>query len=73
MTFAPDHAVNEAGAAAQKLGGLLRCRTCGKQRPLGDVSSKLAHGWPTCCGHTMEWITQRQLDAGDDHRPECDA
>lgn len=50
------------GANLQGFGGLLRCRTCGVEKPLGDVGDKLRHGWPKCCGHTMQWITQRQLD-----------
>lgn len=44
-------------------GGILRCETCGitgtpKPRYWRD-------GWPKCCGYTMRWWTQRQLDAGE--------
>lgn len=46
------------------IGGVLRCTTCQRERPLGDVGAKLRDGWPTCCGYTMRWITQRQLAAG---------
>lgn len=42
-------------------GGLLRCTTCQRELPLGDVGAKLRDGWPTCCGYTMRWFTQREL------------
>lgn len=50
-------------ADLEPFGGILRCTTCGTKRPLGDVAVKLAHGWPKCCGYTMRWVTQRELDA----------
>jgi hypothetical protein len=50
------------GADMQHIGGLLRCLQCGGERPLGDVGDRLRDGWPMCCGYTMHWITQRQLD-----------
>ena len=43
-------------------GGILRCGTCHGERSLGDVGANLCHGWPKCCGYTMRWVTQRQLD-----------
>ena len=43
-------------------GGILRCGTCGAEQPPGDLAAKLRHGWPKCCGYTMTWVTQRQLD-----------
>lgn len=46
----------------QGFGGLLRCTECGAERPLGNIGQKLASGWPKCCGYTMRWVTQRQLD-----------
>lgn len=46
-------------------GGYLRCETCGHRRVLGDIGGKLARGWPKCCGYTMRWWTQRQIDAGE--------
>lgn len=46
-------------------GGILKCRDCQRTQPLGDVAGNLREGWPRCCGHTMRWITQRQLDAGE--------
>lgn len=50
------------GADLQGFGGILRCRVCGAEQPLGDVGASLRHGWPKCCGYTMRWVTQRQLD-----------
>ena len=46
-------------------GGVLRCETCKRIQALGDVGSKLKDGWPKCCGYTMRWWTQRQIDAGE--------
>ncbi len=46
-------------------GGYLRCETCGAVQPLGSPGEKVKHGWPKCCGYTMRWWTQRQIDAGD--------
>lgn len=46
-------------------GGFLRCEKCRADRELGDVAGYLAHGWPKCCGYTMRWWTQRQIDAGE--------
>lgn len=47
-------------------GGYLRCRTCGYSRDLGDPGRRvMGQGWPKCCGYTMEWITQRQIDSGE--------
>ena len=44
-------------------GGYLRCETC---RATGDVKPHYWQtGWPKCCGYTMRWWTQRQIDAGD--------
>lgn len=46
-------------------GGFLRCRTCGGTAPLGNPGVRVTRtGWPKCCGHTMEWITQRQINEG---------
>jgi hypothetical protein len=45
-----------------RFGGILRCTTCSAELPLGDIAFKLARGWPKCCGYTMRWVTQRQLD-----------
>lgn len=58
-------AVEAAGDAAQQLGGILRCCSCGRRAALGRVADRLARGWPTCCGHTMEWLTDRQIEAGE--------
>jgi hypothetical protein len=61
------HAVGIVAAIAADLaplGGILRCRTCHGERPLGDVAGSLRSGWPKCCGQTMTWVTQRQLDEG---------
>lgn len=47
-------------------GGYLRCETCQTRLELGEPSEHLRHGWPTHCGQTMRWWTQRQVDAGED-------
>jgi hypothetical protein len=51
-----------------KLGGLLRCDTCKGVLPLGDVRRRVAEGWPLCCGFTMIWWTQSEVDAGLDRQ-----
>lgn len=51
------------GGALSGFGGHLRCETCGHKRQLGNIGRKLATGWPKCCGYTMRWWTQRQIDA----------
>jgi hypothetical protein len=53
-------------ADLSQLGGILRCTTCGQERPVGDIAGKLDHGWPRCCGYTMSWVTQRLLDEETD-------
>lgn len=50
------------GEELQGFGGILRCTACKRERPLGQVGPKLRTGWPTYCGLTMTWVTQRQLD-----------
>lgn len=57
--------VTNASQELSKLGGILRCQSCHRTEPLGDIGSNLSNGWPTCCGHTMHWWTQRQIDAGE--------
>lgn len=49
------------------LGGFLRCETCGHRQELREhqMAGYLANGWPKCCGHTMRWWTQRQIDNGE--------
>lgn len=50
-------------ADLEHFGGILRCAGgCQREQPLGDVADSLRHGWPKCCGHTMRWVTQRELD-----------
>ncbi len=47
------------------LGGVLRCTgTCGREQELdqGKIEGYLRKGWPECCGHSMTWVTRRQLD-----------
>lgn len=52
--------------ALDRLGGYLRCETCRHTLPLGVPSQRvLSTGWPSCCGYTMRWWTQRQVDAGE--------
>lgn len=48
-------------------GGFLRCESCDRSRDMrqGDAGYYTAHGWPKCCGLTMRWWTQRQIDAGE--------
>lgn len=43
-------------------GGHLRCEVCGTMAPLGRASGKVLNGWPKCCGYTMRWWTQSELD-----------
>jgi hypothetical protein len=50
------------------LGGFLRCTVCGRDEPLDHVGHHLDTGWPRCCGYTMRWWTQRQIDAGEVQR-----
>ena len=54
-----------------KLGGLLRCKSCGYEIPLDadDIAHYLRHGWPNCesCDGKMRWLTQKELDA--EHPP----
>lgn len=53
--------------SVEGFGGLLRCETCGREQSMceGDAGSYLFRGWPRCCGYTMRWWTQRQLDMGE--------
>jgi hypothetical protein len=51
-------------------GGVLRCGTCKREQPLGDVASHVRHGWPRCCGQTMTWVTRRMLLAREREVPE---
>jgi hypothetical protein len=52
---------DEIAAKLEPLGGVLRCRRCGRECELGDIATKLRHGWPVCHGETMEWVTASQL------------
>lgn len=46
----------------KKIGGRLECVMCGRLEPLGDPAARvMGAGWPTCCGYTMTWVTERQL------------
>jgi hypothetical protein len=51
----------QLGGALSGFGGELRCMTCGRVSPLGDVGDRLTNGWPKCCGYTMRWVTARQM------------
>jgi hypothetical protein len=42
-------------------GGILRCEECGGERPADDIAGYLRNGWPRHCGHTMTWVTLREL------------
>lgn len=67
-TLARVAGVHEAiGSSLGSFGGFIRCETCGSQAPMsGDRAGRYTrHGWPKCCGYTMRWWTQRQVDAGE--------
>ena len=50
-------------ADLEPFGGILRCTDgCGREQSLGNIASHLGGGWPKCCGYTMRWVTQRELD-----------
>ena len=55
------------GASLDQFGGILRCETCRAERSMvpGDAGYYTAKGWPKCCGYSMRWWTQRQIDAGE--------
>jgi len=55
------------GGSLDQFGGHLRCESCGFGYPMrpGMAGRFTAKGWPRCCGHTMRWWTQRQIDAGE--------
>jgi hypothetical protein len=65
LADAVDFHITRAGGTLQSFGGFLRCEGCGNRKQLGDVGRKLRDGWPRCCGYTMRWWTQRQIDAGE--------
>ena len=67
MTMTTIH--DSIGDTLADFGGFLRCETCHTTEPLGNVSRRLSGGWPRCCGYTMRWWTQRQIDAGE-HLPD---
>lgn len=53
-------------SALGHFGGVLRCETCQRTEPLGDPGRRVTgEGWPKCCGYTMRWWTQRQIDNGE--------
>lgn len=47
----------------KSFGGHLECTECGFKQPLGNTTNKMNNGWPVCCGLTMHWYTQKELDA----------
>jgi hypothetical protein len=55
------------GESLDGFGGFLRCEECRtvKTMQVGDAGAYTAHGWPRCCGYTMRWWTQSQIDAGE--------
>jgi hypothetical protein len=58
------------GGALSGFGGVLRCETCRRIEPLGDPGQRVTStGWPKCCGYTMRWWTQRQINAGEMSAP----
>jgi hypothetical protein len=50
-------------AGLSLFGGILRCGTCGREQPVGNVGPHLRSGWPKCCGLTMSWVTLKLLAA----------
>jgi hypothetical protein len=57
----------ELGTTLDGFGGFLRCESCRSNFDLspGQAGHYLSNGWPTCCGHTMRWWTQSQIDKGE--------
>jgi hypothetical protein len=55
------------GASLDQFGGVLRCETCGRvsEMEAGAAGRYTAKGWPSHCGYTMRWWTQRQIDDGE--------
>lgn len=52
-------------ADLEGFGGVLRCTgACKRESPLDEacIARYLRDGWPKCCGYTMRWVTQRQMD-----------
>lgn len=54
--------INAIANELKGFGGILRCMHCEEEQELPDIAESLQRGWPRCCGYTMRWITQRQLD-----------
>lgn len=50
------------GEELRGFGGILRCETCGHTRGLGNIGNELQGGWPKCCGYTMRWVTDREME-----------
>jgi translation initiation factor 2 beta subunit (eIF-2beta)/eIF-5 len=57
----------EINETLDRFGGFVRCETCGSTHDLaeGEAGEYMAHGWPECCGMTMRWWTQNQIDNGE--------
>lgn len=61
-----------AADVVEKVGiGYLLCRTCDRQQTLtqAEVGRYLSSGWPKCCSYTMSWVTQNQIDRGEELPP----
>lgn len=55
------HVAAEAGVSRQRLSVWLH-----RFELLGEAGARVTGGgWPKCCGYTMRWWTQRQIDAGE--------
>lgn len=73
MTIDPDNLTASISEALAGFGGFLRCEYCGATKALGDPGRRVTHtGWPKCCGYTMRWWTQRELDAAGARAPHAD-
>jgi hypothetical protein len=66
MAIDPDALPSAMSDALGGFGGFLRCESCGKTSPVGDPGRRVTGaGWPKCCGYTMRWWTDRQIDDGE--------
>jgi len=59
----PDASATSLGG----FGGFLRCEKCYRQKLMapGASGGYISRGWPRCCGYTMRWWTQQQIDANE--------
>jgi hypothetical protein len=55
---------NEIANDLEEFGYKLKCNYCGKECYLtaNEIGYFLAKGWPTCCGQTMQWVTENKSE-----------